>query len=92
MLKITHSNRFKKDFRRLARSGRFDLKLFNSVVNQLASNLELAKKYEDHALQGELKKFRECHLAPDLLLIYSKDMEVLTLFLFRIGNHSELFR
>ena len=91
MFKVTHSKRFKKDFRKLARSGDFDLKHFNAVVNQLASGLGLSAKYRDHQLKGELKEFRECHLAPDLLLIYSKEAEVLTLFLFRIGSHSELF-
>ena len=91
MLKITHSKRFKKDLRKLARSGSFDLIHFNAVVNRLASGLELAAKYRDHQLKGELKEFRECHLASDLLLVYSKEAGVLTLFLFRIGSHSELF-
>lgn len=91
MLKITHSKRFKKDFRKLAHSGRFDLEQFNKVVNGLASGEKLSTKYKDHQLKGELKAFRECHLEPDLLLIYSKEEEILTLFLFRIGSHSELF-
>lgn len=91
MLKVTHSKRFKKDLRKLARSGNFDLKHFNTVVNQLASELELSAKYRDHQLKGELREFRECHLAPDLLLVYSKEAEALALFLFRIGSHSELF-
>lgn len=91
MLKITQSNRFKKDLRRLAHSGRFDLKHFHTVVNQLAVGAELSARYKDHTLKGELKDFRECHLEPDLLLVYSKEAEILTLFLFRIGSHSELF-
>lgn len=91
MLKVTHSKRFKKDLRKLARSGNFDLKHFNKVVNQLASEEELSPKYRDHQLKGELKEFRECHLEPDLLLVYSKEAEVLALFLFRIGSHTELF-
>lgn len=91
MLKITHSNRFKKDLRKLMHSGRFDLQHFHKVVNQLASGGALLAKYKDHQMKGELKGFRECHLEPDLLLIYSKETEALTLFLFRIGGHSELF-
>ena len=91
MLNITHSKRFKKDLRKLAHSGSFDLKHFHKVVNQLASELELSPKYKDHQLKGELKEFRECHLEPDLLLVYSKEESILTLFLLRIGSHSELF-
>jgi len=91
MLKITQSNRFKRDFRKLAHSDRFDLKHFHTVVNQLASGVGLASKYKDHRLKGELQEFRECHLEPDLLLIYSKEVEILTLLLFRIGSHTELF-
>lgn len=91
MYKVTISSRFKKDFKRLARSGRFDVKNFNRVVGQIAAGKKLAYKFKDHPLKGDYKEFRECHLEPDLLLIYSVEEEVLTLLLFRIGSHSELF-
>ncbi len=75
----------------MASSGQFNLKRFNTVVNQLANEEVLPPRFRDHQLKGELKDFRECHLEPDLLLIYSKEEKILTLFLFRIGSHSELF-
>ena len=91
MYEISTSSRFKKDFKRLARSGRFDIEHFHKIVNHLAANKKLSAKYRDHQLKGDHKKFRECHLEPDLLLIYSKDEKVLTLLLFRMGSDSEMF-
>jgi photosystem II stability/assembly factor-like uncharacterized protein/mRNA-degrading endonuclease YafQ of YafQ-DinJ toxin-antitoxin module len=50
----------------------------------------LSEKHRDHALSGEWRDYRECHLKPDLLLIYRKpDSQVLQLV--RLGSHSELF-
>lgn len=47
-------------------------------------------KYRDHALIGDWSGYRECHLKPDLLLIYKK-VEQSVLQLARLGSHSELF-
>jgi mRNA interferase YafQ len=49
----------------------------------------LAAKYRDHALAGEWKDHRDCHIKPDLVLIYSKP-NANTLKLVRLGSHSEL--
>ena len=49
----------------------------------------LPEKYKDHSLSGNYVNFRECHLKPDWLLIYKVDEE--TLYLTRLGSHSELF-
>ena len=45
----------------------------------------------DHALKGDLVGFRECHIAPDILLIYCLEDGVLILTLVNIGNHAQLF-
>ena len=50
------------------------------------------KKYNDHKLKGNYKDYRECHIKPDLLLIYKKKEEVLILTCIDLGSHSELFR
>jgi mRNA interferase YafQ len=56
----------------------------------LAEDRPLPPKNHGHALGGEWQDHRECHLKPDLLLIYRKpDAEVLQLV--RLGSHSELF-
>jgi len=59
------------------------------VLTALATDRPLAKKYRDHLLVGEWMGYRECHLKPDLLLIYKKPDDK-TLRLARLGSHSEL--
>ncbi|WP_304418120.1 type II toxin-antitoxin system YafQ family toxin, partial [uncultured Helicobacter sp.] len=46
---------------------------------------------KDHALKGEYIGFRECHIKPDLLLIYQKDKHILILTCIDVGSHSKLF-
>jgi mRNA interferase YafQ len=60
------------------------------VVYKLLNGIELDYKYKDHQLKGSLKEFRECHIKPDLLLIYSIEHNILELV--NIGSHSELFK
>jgi len=91
MYQIVPSKQFKKDFKRLVRSGRFDSSLFNKIVDTLAKGERLDKKYKDHELQGALKDIRECHIKPDLLLVYKIYEEKVILELIRLGSHSELF-
>ena len=90
MLKIVTSNRFVKDLE-LARKRNLDLAPLNEVVEKLAKQERLEKKYHDHPLSGDYNKFRECHIKPDWLLIYHVDDDELELFLFRTGTHSDLF-
>lgn len=90
MLKIVQSNRFKKDLKQ-ARKRKLDLSELEKVVNILASGKKLPKQYNDHSLSGDFVDFRECHIKPDWLLIYTIDNEELELFLFRTGTHSDLF-
>lgn len=59
------------------------------VLYLLLNGGSLPQKYKDHELIGNHKGFRECHIKPDLLLIYQKDDEYLSLA--RLGSHSELF-
>ena len=91
MLRIVTSNKFLKDLK-VAKSRGFDLSLLEEVVNKLANREKLEPKYHDRALSGKYSDFRECHVKPDWLLIYSIDDEELELFLFRNGTHSDLFR
>ncbi len=59
------------------------------IVKALACDAPLAEKHRDHALTGDWKDHRDCHVKPDLVLIYRKpdDSE---LHLVRLGSHSEL--
>ncbi|WP_231254470.1 type II toxin-antitoxin system YafQ family toxin [Helicobacter pylori] len=90
MLMIETSKKFDKDLKILVKNG-FDLKLLYKVVENLAKEQPLDPKYKDHPLKGTLKDFRECHLKPDLLLVYQIKKQENTLFLVKLGSHSELF-
>lgn len=88
---IERTSRFKRDFRREAK-GPYRETLHDdvrTVLNLLADNLPLPEKYRDHALGGDWKDHRDCHVRPDLILIYRKP-DAFTLQLVRLGSHSEL--
>lgn len=65
----------------------------NSLADELkaAHGEQLEPKYKDHSLKGEFKGLRDCHVKPNLVLIYSKNKTALLLTAFRISSHSELF-
>lgn len=88
---IVRSTQFKRDFKKISSSGRYAVSDFLEVVNLLAHDIPLPQKNHDHALTGEWKGFRECHIKPDWLLIYEKPQGQLILVLARTGSHSELF-
>jgi mRNA interferase YafQ len=84
---------FKRDYKREFRSGQYQGKLdelLQPVLVALATDQPLAARYRDHVLVGDMADCRECHIKPDLLLIYAKPDDV-TLQLVRLGSHSELF-
>ncbi|MGL2838116.1 type II toxin-antitoxin system YafQ family toxin [Helicobacter pylori] len=88
MLKIKHHILFKKDFKKLVKNG-FDDSVLNEVILTLRKKEPLDPQFQDHALKGKWKPFRECHIKPDVLLVYRVKGNVLTLV--RLGSHSELF-
>ena len=90
MLEIVPSNQFRKDLK-FARKRGLKIERLKEVVNILAEQKKLEDKYRDHGLSGKYKGFRECHIEPDWLLVYRIDEDVLELFLFRTGSHSDLF-
>ncbi len=92
MRTIESTNAFRRDYKR-EKSGlhRRDLEeLLFAMISLLAEDKPLPEKNRDHSLGGEWRDYRECHLRPDLLLIYRKpNPEVLQHVL--LGSHSELF-
>ncbi len=90
MLDVFYSSRFKRDYKRAKKQGR-DVELLLDVVDILAAEEPLDPKYQDHALLGDYRGHRECHIQPDWLLIYKVDGSALVLTLTRTGTHSELF-
>lgn len=89
-LEIKFTSQFKKDLKLAKRQNKPIEELFD-VIEQLANHLTLESKYRDHALTGNYSGYRECHIEPDWLLVYTVKNDILTLVLYRIGSHSELF-
>ena len=63
---------------------------FLSVIEKLADNEKLEKKYQDHALKGDLVGYRDCHLEPDLILVYKKINDELIIYCLNIGSHEKI--
>ena len=90
MLTIKYQAAFKRDYKRIKQRG-YDLRLLEDVIALLAEGQELPASYRDHALTGDYSGCRECHIAPDWLLVYEVLQDELLLYLTRTGTHSDLF-
>ena len=88
-MRITRTGQFKKDFKRAKRQGR-NVDDLRTVIEKLFKGEQLEARHEDHKLSGRWRKYRECHINPDWLLIYS--IRTNELILERMGSHSELFQ
>jgi mRNA interferase YafQ len=91
MRTIEPTNAFRRDFKREAK-GRHAKVLqteFPALLQNLADDVTLDPRFRDHALAGDWKDHRDCHVRPDLVLIYRKPDDE-TLQLVRLGSHSEL--
>jgi mRNA interferase YafQ len=92
MRKIERTGQFKRDYKRESKGRHGIITLdadLRSVLTALIDDRALAPRHRDHALTGDWGDHRDCHLRPDLVLIYRKpDAE--TLQLVRLGSHSEL--
>ncbi len=89
MREVVQTAQFKKDLKRIARSGRYRIEELLDAVDRLSRDERLSVKHRDHALTGDLAAYRECHIRPDWLLIYHLTPGQLVLV--RTGSHSELF-
>lgn len=88
-VEIRYTTKFKKDYKRLKRQG-VDLSRLGDVLRLIANGEPLSAAMRDHQLSGEYRGHRECHIAPDWLLIYLVDHEALVLTAVRTGSHVEL--
>jgi mRNA interferase YafQ len=91
MRTIRYAGRFKRDYKR-EKGGRHRGTLdaeFGEIIRLLAADILLPRRHFDHPLSGEWKDHRDCHVRPDLILIYRKP-DKKNLDLVRLGSHSEL--
>jgi mRNA interferase YafQ len=91
MRRIEPTTQFRRDYKRESK-GTYRATLdaeMKPVVQFLACDQPLGTRHRDHALSGDWKDHRDCHIKPDLLLIYRKPGDEV-LQLVRLGSHSEL--
>lgn len=88
MLITEFTRHFKTDFKKYQHKQEI-IDSLHKVLASLANGEELPIKCRDHALTGNYKGSRECHVKPDVLLVYH--VKGNSLIIERIGSHSELF-
>jgi mRNA interferase YafQ len=91
MRRIERTSHFRRDFKRAQRDTKhlgMEAAL-TEIIQLLSDDRRLPERNRDHALVGNWSGYRECHVRPDLILIYSKPPNVLRLI--RLGTHSQLF-
>lgn len=92
MFKIIQSTKFKKDWKKIKnQKNKFDSALKIITYLQERGTIGVPEKNYPHPLKGGLNGFMECHILPDLLLIWEERTVLREIHLARIGSHSELF-
>ena len=87
---LHYTTLFKKQRKLLIKRG-YDITLLDDVIVMLANGVRLPERYRDHALSGNRKGQRDCHIRPDWILVYERNDHVLTLLLCATGTHADLF-
>ena len=95
MYRFKPSSKFRKQYKKLNQK---EKEITKKIINKLLNDEILESKYKDHKLIGKYAGFRECHIKPDLLLIYKKEnnassgqLPILILVCIALGSHSDLF-
>ena len=91
MYSVKPTNQFKRDLKLVQKRG-YDIQKMTDVIKKLAAGETLPEANRDHALSGNFKGCRECHIESDWLLIYEIEKDNLILYLTRTGTHSDLFK
>jgi mRNA interferase YafQ len=91
MRTIEYTKKFKRDYKRESKGIHKKTLAIDiaSVIQLLQRDIQLPTHYCDHALIGDWKDHRDCHIKPDLILLYRKPDEII-LQLVRLGSHSQL--
>ena len=88
---LEYGTKFVRDLK-LAKKRGLNLDDLRVITNTLQEGKSLPEKCKDHALKGNYKGFRECHINPDWLLIYKRKETIKIISLYRTGTHSDLFK
>ena len=87
---VKPTNKFRRDYK-LMEKRNLDMSLLDEVIAKLAQGIPLPAANRDHVLTGNYLGHRECHVAPDWLLVYRIEDDILILSLTRTGSHSDIF-
>jgi mRNA interferase YafQ len=87
---VKTTNKFDHDIK-LAKKRGLDENELLDVVMKLANDEKLPVSLHDHALKGDFKGKRECHINPDWLLIYKREKTIQLITLVRTGTHADLY-
>lgn len=88
MLRPDYTTRFKKDINVLKKRNT-GIDQLKAIMRELIHERQLAAKHADHALKGKWVGCRECHVMPDLLLVYQVKSGMIVFE--RAGTHSDIF-
>lgn len=92
MKQLDYKKQFSKDLKTLVKSGKVDLNILGTLLDDIAKGKQLDKKYKDHALVKTSPKHyqgcRDFHYKANICVVYRLTKD--TLELIRIGNHSDL--
>lgn len=91
MYELFRRKQFKKDYKRVKANPEFNQQTFEYALVLLMSGELLERRYETHRLAGKYRGCFECHIQPDILLIYTIDGREKVVYLHRVGSHSDLF-
>ncbi len=89
MYALARTNQFKRSFKKIKLTDDEEV-VYIEIIYMLLNGKVLKKKYKEHSLKGNFIGYMECHIKPDLLLIYKIRDD--TLELVDIGSHSQLFK
>lgn len=87
---VRYSREFQKGLKKL-KNNQGILEHTEAIILKLANDEALEPNYKDYKLSREYEGFRECHILPNLLLIYQKQESLLILSRIALGSHSEVF-
>ena len=90
MFRFITTNRFEKDYKLMQRRGK-EINKLDAIMRKLIHSGTLDMKYKDHALKGDFKYRRECHIEPDWLLVYKIYKNEKTIIFERTGSHADIF-
>jgi len=89
VLRFKTTKQFEGDYRLMVKRGK-DIEKLKIIMHQLVSQQPLSR-YHDHALTGNLRGHRDCHIEPDWILIYRLDRDLQEITFVRTGSHADLF-